>query len=459
MPWILGAALLFQLGAVLAATRFPAVKILAAVLAVMALPVLVQRHVRVLGAAVFVLMVVQVEGYRFPFVPPYTPLMSMGFIGLSVVLWLRQRLDRSDPSWPVHRYGWVWTALIAWTGFAALNGLLRGNDPGSWKAEATLALGYVFFFTAGDAFRTRRDFRALLFALFAGMAVVTLEYVGAVMTGVSGDIHWGRILSRQANLIVVVAPFLFALSYGRRGGGSLWLLGCIPLLIVLVLSQQRSLVLGLIAALGTTTVLAYRLPGLERRRILLPVVGLVVAGIVAWTAVSWLGRGAGVGDRTTGASQRLEEVSETGGAPALLIRLVSFSTVWERRIKESPVLGWGLGDRLSIPVLRSGNEEQVRVDNSYLTVWWKAGVIGLILFLLFYLAVFRQCVRMSAHADPDVRVYALGVAGAIAGLMVLALAATTITHYRFNVVWAILFAAVFAAERVFGTPGARGASR
>ena len=62
------------------------------------------------------------------------------------------------------------------------------------------------------------------------------------------------------------------------------------------------------------------------------------------------------------------------------------------------------------------------VDNSYVTIVWKSGVVGLVLFLTLYGIALRRAIRLARHPHPEARMVGLGTAGAIAGMLLLAMA-------------------------------------
>jgi hypothetical protein len=94
----------------------------------------------------------------------------------------------------------------------------------------------------------------------------------------------------------------------------------------------------------------------------------------------------------------------------------------------------------------------MRVDNAFLVLWWKSGLIGLALVLLLWGAVLARAWLLARHPHREAQVVAMGVAGCLAANLVLSLAASLLTHYRFNAIWGVMMAAVIAAERVYPRP-------
>jgi O-antigen ligase len=283
------------------------------------------------------------------------------------------------------------------------------------------------------------------------MAAVFAEYVLAAVGGASWDLRWGRVISRQANLAAVAAPFVIALFLVRVRHAWWWLIALVPLAMVVLLSQQRALFLAFPIGIVVALAFALRCRRVRKRSIVLLVAGAAVMLSAAWFATGSLTTsGQGGPSVASGVSDRVDETRDGASAPALVIRLISFAWIWENRIVEKPILGWGIGDVATVPILRGNSSKMMRVDNSFVTLWWKSGVIGLALFVGLWTTLFVSAWRLTRHPHPHVQVLAIGVGGTVAALFVLALAASLITHYRFNALWGILMGVVAVAERVYG---------
>lgn len=452
-PVVLAAALLAQVVALLVMHLVSPLLVAGAVVLAAVLPLALGSVARTLSLLVFVLIAIP-RVAKWPFMPiAYSDAIGAAFLLLGALLAARDRLDRSDFTWHPQSLTSIWLALIVWTVFVVANGLLRSTPRPTFLYELIQLSLYGTFFLAMDGLRRPRDFRLLFAALAAGVLVVCGEYVIAAIAQGAGELRWGRVISRQANLTLAIAPFLVGLFLTGRSRPGLWLVGFIPLAIVALLSQQRSLLATLPISIGVAVLVGVRAPSVSRRRIGLLLGAMALAGAIAWGAVGTL-RAPGRPSVTEGLTERTEEISSGGGAPALLIRFVSFVYVWNEKIIRRPLTGWGLGDTADIPILRNASFSMMRVDNAFVVLAWKSGLIGLSLVLLLWFAVIYRAWALARHPHPEVQIIAIGVAGCLSSVLVLSLAGAIITHYRFNAVWGILMAAVLAAERAYApAPG------
>jgi hypothetical protein len=404
-----------------------------------------------LAVIIFALMAMHTSRASIPTPLIYDPLfvvVPLAWVGYLIV---REFLDTSRSSLGFQGWRWIWIPLITWSMFAVLRGLVRGVDPAMFKTELTLLGLYGTFFAATAGVRRPGDAKLLFAAFLAGMAAVFAEYVLAAVGGASWDLRWGRVISRQANLAAVAAPFVIALFLVRVRHAWWWLIALVPLAMVVLLSQQRALFLAFPIGIVVALAFALRCRRVRKRSIVLLVAGAAVMLSAAWFATGSLTTsGQGGPSVASGVSDRVDETRDGASAPALVIRLISFAWIWENRIVEKPILGWGIGDVATVPILRGNSSKMMRVDNSFVTLWWKSGVIGLALFVGLWTTLFVSAWRLTRHPHPHVQVLAIGVGGTVAALFVLALAASLITHYRFNALWGILMGVVAVAERVYG---------
>ena len=320
--------------------RFPPVLVLFVTLIAVSLPLLFSSLNRTLAAFVFVLMIVQSGARRFEFNPlAYHMIIPILFGAIALMHVLVRRLDEADFTWPAPGFGLAWIGLSVSFVLSAMVGLLREVPADTWVIEIVAGCLYLAFFFALDGLRRPEHFRLIFFALLAGMAVVTIEYMFASWTGIRGFGATGRIVTRQGNLVVLVGPFLTALYLVRHRGGWLWLTGLLPLSLIILLTQQRSLMLAFPIALLFPAIAGLRTKAVRLRRVVALTLLIVLAGLTVWRAVGsmTLGRGATVSEAV---SERTEEAADPGSTASLLIRLLSYAQVWREKIVERPVLGW-----------------------------------------------------------------------------------------------------------------------
>ena len=83
------------------------------------------------------------------------------------------------------------------------------------------------------------------------------------------------------------------------------------------------------------------------------------------------------------------------------------------------------------------------IDNTYIFILWKMGIIGILSFLLIYVIFTWQGLKSYwSINNKSERVYIVGLFCGIIGIMIVALSNMSIIKYRFNIVWAIVIALI-----------------
>jgi len=175
----------------------------------------------------------------------------------------------------------------------------------------------------------------------------------------------------------------------------------VPLVgLPLLLTQSRAAWLGAAVGVGMLALLRYR-------RLIVPLIALGIAAAA-------FGVGAGYLSRLTGGLR--------GQDAATQLRYREFANALQL-IRDYPVFGVGFGGAPRIDL-------QTGVSSVYLTVAERAGVIGLLLFLVALVALVARLIRGAIRAAADDPFGELTLA--IAASVVAACVAATLDHYFFN---------------------------
>ncbi|MGB9721759.1 MAG: hypothetical protein ACPL28_09810 [bacterium] len=109
-------------------------------------------------------------------------------------------------------------------------------------------------------------------------------------------------------------------------------------------------------------------------------------------------------------------------------------------IKEEIILGKGLGD---VRITRWRHTRQLTVDNSYVFLFWKMGIIGLCSFLLIYYILFKRLIALlKIPLNYDEKVIVVSTLWNFVGMLIIGLSNASVAHYRFISVWAIMMALI-----------------
>jgi O-antigen ligase len=250
----------------------------------------------------------------------------------------------------------------------------------------------------------------------------------------------GRIITRQANIALVVFPYLTALlaispSIKRKIAYLLAL--SIPLTVVF-LHQQRSIWIALIASgIFVWVCVAIKKTRFSFKHMVVGVLTVIALLFVVNYQIGILQTLIDVQMREF-IGTRMETFKELRAEPSILVRLIDLQAVFEK-IKEHPIIGSGFGATVFRPL---GRIYLLIVDNSFVYLYWKTGILGLAIFLWFIIAVFRKCFYVLKRCkDDETLVLVLSITAGMIGLLTVSFASVILVAYRFIIVWATMIAA------------------
>ena len=341
------------------------------------------------------------------------------------------------------------TALSVGTGF-----LYHNMTTVIWR-DARFPLYYAAFFLATNFVDKRSALRRFLPALVVAALIVSVEYVLEFVGAI--DLSVGSRFVRVARLQGVVLPLalLFIanqfIHYPERYGRGLLIGLFAPISLAFVLTVGRGMWVGFGVGLITTVVLWHLNRPSERRRAWQA--GLLIVGMVAA-----IGLTAFLFQRVTGSAigahalERSRTFLDLGRDVHVLGRLSSY-VVTLGQIAEHPLLGSGQGATLSFfgfneEFNRFELAESWTVDNIYLALLWKMGIVGLAVFGWMVLRLLRLAYgTFKRTRDPGVRAFAGGMVAMIVGMGALGMSDAAMLSGRFALVFALLFGLMATVAR------------
>jgi len=149
--------------------------------------------------------------------------------------------------------------------------------------------------------------------------------------------------------------------------------------------------------------------------------------------------------RTKSVANPLEDAS-------LLMRVELAFYAFERFLK-SPVVGNGLGDYIKYKIFADTTLPQYYMDNTWLYLLWKGGIIGFLLFLWLYVRFIKATYFVLINS-PDIRTkyICLGLLAGFLGLSFLGLLSPLLIKYKSNALIAFIFAYVEFERRKLLNP-------
>ncbi|MFQ5906111.1 MAG: O-antigen ligase family protein [bacterium] len=392
---------------------------------------------RLLLALIFLIIVMPIIYYRSPLIPFAITYELVGLLFAILLFYFLIQLLSRGTRCAKCCLGLPLSVFLLWCAGSALVGFTKGHRLFLIFYEIFFLFLYVTYWIVIETARDERFIRSLFLIIVVGTVLVSMEYL-YVAVGSRGlsFLMSGRIATRQANMALVALPYLvtglfFSLPRRKKIAS---LLAVFLILPMVLLSQQRALWAGLAMSLFVVCVLTWKKTRLSLKQSLVGLMVLVLVFIILSQGLMILQRVTGL--NITGILQkRLLSFLNVTQDPAILVRFQDYTAVLEKT-KDHPVLGCGLGDSfLQLSTRRSAPF----VDNSFLTILWKTGIVGLCAYLWLIVSFFRRASYVIRKtAEEGTLTIAISTTASFTGLLFVALSAATLLGYRLIIVWATL---------------------
>ena len=335
----------------------------------------------------------------------------------------RTRLDR-----PV-------IALLLLLVFSIGLGLYYGQSTSQIARDVRYPFYYALFFVVTGFFDLRK-FRLFFAVVVASAAIVGLEYfwelVQTVNLRIAGDFYR---VARIEGLMFPIGALVVAaiLLYDTRAHAKVMaLIGLAPIALALILTVGRGMWIGTLVGLmclGGLTILDQRAGGMRLRRLVL----LVFVPLIAIGLGYVLHKNTGIGVGQT-AAMRVGRALGYERDVTLAGRFVSYAAAL-REIRNRPLLGGGHGATVSYLVVHTAEKPSIMitgaVDNVYLTILMRMGLVGLAAFLWVFLLALWMAYRLFQRSeDADTRLFCAAFIAVYSGLLVYSLADPTMFGNR-----------------------------
>ncbi|MCY3872451.1 MAG: O-antigen ligase family protein [Gemmatimonadetes bacterium] len=312
---------------------------------------------------------------------------------------------------------------------SCLLGLIYGQSVSQMLRDVRYPLYYTLFFVVTWFFDVRRFSTFLhLFLLIA--AIVGIEYLFEFLLQVDTDIAGGFVrIARLEGIVLPMGMLIIAaiLLFETRAYRRAWAWGAIlPIGLALVLTMGRGMWISLfvgLSILAALTVLDKQ--ATPRRMSRLIIVALVPLLLLAMGYVFQQQTRAAVSDIA------LDRV--TRSVEAVSGRLISYGNALEK-IRQRPLLGGGHGETVTSLVTFPPPPQILTVgavDNVYLTIGIRMGLVGIAAFLwVFGFALWRSYRLFQQSSDTRVRLFCAAFIAIYAALLVYGMADATLFANR-----------------------------
>ncbi len=313
-------------------------------------------------------------------------------------------------------------------------GLYYGQSVSQMLRDVRFPLYYVLFFVVTGFFDLRKG-RTFLSLVVVCAVVVGVEYLAefleVVNLSISGSFY--RVARTEGlmlpiSILVCAAGLLYDPSPVRR---TLFSLALIPIGLAFVLTMGRGMWIAFFAGLilmSGLVILDRQAGGRRGRRILILI--LLPLLVVGMGYLFQRATGTGVGEM---ALKRVRRVVYYQEDTTILGRFLSYGIALEK-IRQRPLLGGGHGATVTYPITDQGEpfmQTVGKVDNLYLTLLLRMGVVGLAAFLWIFIRGLRTAYGLFQRTgDVWVKQFCAGFFAVYGAMLVYGMADATLIGNR-----------------------------
>lgn len=343
---------------------------------------------------------------------------------------------------------YVLAMFLLMTVLSAFHGFLKGNNSYFLRIEFQFVIMYIAYFLFLFCVRTVKGIKYFYFVILLVSIIASFEFI--FQSFIVNGFSFQRISTQQIHLAQIIIPLLVGfILYTKSWKYKMLCFGLLmPILFMTLISLTRALWVGVFVAI-IFMIFQYRQKGQSKIesffKMLMSIVSIGLIVVVLMFAMKG-SRGSQV-DASMGA--RVQTFGEMGSDLSLLIRYFEITNILDKT-SENPIIGLGLGATILQNIASLGRFGEANyVDNAFIWIYWKMGLVGVFLYLMFLFLFFKRSLgSLKKLQDNDIRkLYLNSIVAGITGLCLISLTNSSLINYRFNIIWAIMFASAEIINR------------
>lgn len=383
----------------------------------------------------------------FPGLPIYYlwPL-ATGLFVLLLIYWLIYLL-KNQTSFQIKSLDILIIIFLFFVILSTLNGLLRGYDAKSWRWDILPYPFYLsYFIFIYSKLKTKTKFFYNIVLLLSIPVALTMIYT---LSQLKGAILLQRIVTQNIHMMQFAIPYagliaIYSQSLKRRIICTLLL----PIFVLaVIISQQRALLFTTFLSSFVLFIIFIKIvykPLKKNTKLILMLIMIAVL-IIPFVII----------ESITKESLLLTFISRfyIFLNPTNFTSDASWQIRWQEivrvlpQINENLIFGAGLG---ATTISRHRLILQITVDNSYVYVLWKMGIIGLLSFLSIHYMLIKRCRLVLKHTKiVDEKIFATTILLNTIGMLLIGVTNAGIAHYRFLFIWLALMASIELTARKY----------
>lgn len=395
-------------------------------------------------------------GSRYPFFRGlyFNYSFLIGFILLTLAWILCERkFNHARPRWKPSGSDWMMGLFLVMVVFSMLRGLVEYQESNVILVEATLLMLYVFYFIFTRHFEID-SMQSIVKIVFIICVAVSIEFILLALSELdSSSILVKRIVTQQPHLAQVGLPMSvgYVLFSDRMHKKLLSILCGLLMAGMAFFSQQRGLWIGLFFSI-------LLMGGFAFFRDRVTVVKILKYGLIICLGVALLIGSLFILDRLlfgsvlTTVLERFGTLTTLSTDASLKIRFAEITRALSQWDDSVVTVFFGSGMGASYEAIDIERSFSYSVDNSYMWIMWKMGIIGLAFFLGIIVNFYYKGIRIfnGTKVMKHRRVAAVLMSG-MGGLLLIGMTNACLSNYRFIIIWALMLSAIEMLHRQFRT--------
>jgi hypothetical protein len=321
--------------------------------------------------------------------------------------------------------------------FLALWGVLNGNDLYWIAYELFQALHYLFIIVLVRLIKEPKHYQFLINVLIVFSIIIAVEYIFY-----SIFIAKYRFVTFQSGFLPIFIGILFAKILHSKKIKIGTLFSSIFLIILIVgtiMTLTRTLWVTTGLVLGLTFLLYHFYKGKKSYFKLTPLLFLIIIPLLLISDTQKF-ESPKTSKEVNRVDYRTESLTNPSEDASFLMR-VEIGYYAFIKFTESPMIGQGLGSFLKYEILGNNNLPNYYIDNTWLYLLWKGGIIGFLLFAWIYFRFLKMAVKVYKNASSLKSKYmTLGLITGIISLLILGLLSPLLIKYKTNILFPIFIA-------------------
>lgn len=355
-------------------------------------------------------------------------------VGLLFLSYARTWTFAKPESQPQSLVGMLFGIYILYSLLSFMIGVVAGHSLRFAGKEFMFILFYTAAPIAALAIYSRQDILRFLRVFLVISLITAFGYITLTLKSANlAEIFLQRVVTQQPHIALFSIPIAIAFwLYNAQFGDKILGLVTFPtVLIMVIISQTRALWMAIFAGI-LLSIFFSSFKSKVTPAVIYRAIFIMLAVMISLVVVILILDRLMLGSTLVTMATRIESIKAGTTDQSLAMRFEEIHRAlggWETRF----LLGTGLGSVINRVATFDTYDI---VDNGYMQIFWKQGLIGLALFLApFIVSVYHGIAVIIKGIRLESKMIAAALICGVLGLMIVGLTNTSFIMYRFTILW------------------------